>query len=88
MSIERCDKHGHYDTDFHVEGCPTCVPAEQRCGTCLYQDNASHCQYPIPSWMKPYMAELMQLLMPTSQAYPGQVGEHEGTDCPTYEAKS
>lgn len=24
MSIERCDKHGHWDSDFH-EGCPRCV---------------------------------------------------------------
>ena len=24
MSIERCDKHGHWDSDFH-EGCPRCA---------------------------------------------------------------
>lgn len=25
MSIERCDKHGHWDSDFH-ESCPRCLP--------------------------------------------------------------
>ena len=24
MSIQYCDHHGHFDTDFHVEGCPRC----------------------------------------------------------------
>lgn len=28
MSIEHCDIHGCYDTDFHVEGCPRCEPLE------------------------------------------------------------
>lgn len=29
MSIEYCDHHGHYDTDFHVEGCPRCEQVEE-----------------------------------------------------------
>lgn len=29
MSIEHCDAHGPYDTDYHVEGCPRCESLEQ-----------------------------------------------------------
>ena len=24
MSIDYCDHHGHFDTDWHPEGCPRC----------------------------------------------------------------
>ena len=27
--IQYCDIHGHYDTDFHVEGCPRCAFEEE-----------------------------------------------------------
>ncbi len=35
MSIEYCDVHGHYDTDYHVEGCPRCIENKEldRCKT-------------------------------------------------------
>jgi hypothetical protein len=25
MSMDRCDIHGSYDTDVHLDGCPKCV---------------------------------------------------------------
>lgn len=31
MSIERCEKHGHYDTDL-VEECPTCLDESAKSG--------------------------------------------------------
>lgn len=30
MSMDRCDVHGAYDTDFHFEGCPKCAEAEMQ----------------------------------------------------------
>jgi hypothetical protein len=30
MSMDRCDIHGSYDTDFHMEGCPKCLDASNR----------------------------------------------------------
>lgn len=30
MSIERCENHGRYDTDDHLEGCPRCVVETKR----------------------------------------------------------
>lgn len=33
MSIMYCEKHEHYDSDVHCEGCPKCVEIES---TVLY----------------------------------------------------
>lgn len=24
MSVDRCERHGQYDTDYYVDGCPRC----------------------------------------------------------------
>ena len=29
MSIDYCDHHGHYDTDWHPDGCPRCEREEE-----------------------------------------------------------